>query len=47
MVKGDGTGRDVVLRAISESNVRLSCIRYVTPMPHNGCHSPKRKTSLK
>jgi small subunit ribosomal protein S11 len=43
MVKGAGSGRDAALRAIGKSGVRLSCIRDVTPMPHNGCRPPKKR----
>src|SRR6185295_7148316 len=43
MVKGAGSGRDAALRAIAKSGVRLSCIRDVTPMPHNGCRPPKKR----
>ena len=43
MVKGAGSGRDAALRAIAKSGVRLSCIRDVTLMPHNGCRPPKKR----
>ncbi|KAG2586577.1 hypothetical protein PVAP13_5NG586943, partial [Panicum virgatum] len=43
MVKGAGSGRDAALRAIAKSGVRLSCIRDVTPMQHNGCRPPKKR----
>jgi small subunit ribosomal protein S11 len=42
MVKGAGSRRDTALRAIAKSGVWLSCKRDVTPMPHNGCLSPKK-----
>nr|YP_009557422.1 ribosomal protein S11 [Kewa sp. GY-2019]QBC72149.1 ribosomal protein S11 [Kewa sp. GY-2019] len=43
MIKGPGNGRDAALRAIRRSGIRLSLIRDVTPMPHNGCRPPKRR----
>jgi small subunit ribosomal protein S11 len=43
MVKGAGSERDVALRAIAKSGVRLSCIRDATPMPHNGCCPPTQR----
>nr|YP_010894601.1 ribosomal protein S11 [Dicranostigma lactucoides]YP_010894637.1 ribosomal protein S11 [Dicranostigma lactucoides]WJW71471.1 ribosomal protein S11 [Dicranostigma lactucoides]WJW71508.1 ribosomal protein S11 [Dicranostigma lactucoides] len=43
MIKGPGLGRDAALRAIRRSGIRLSFIRDVTPMPHNGCRPPKRR----
>nr|YP_010035544.1 ribosomal protein S11 [Pouzolzia hirta]QHN53288.1 ribosomal protein S11 [Pouzolzia hirta]QQQ88126.1 ribosomal protein S11 [Pouzolzia hirta] len=43
MIKGPGLGRDAALRVIGRSGIRLSFIRDVTPMPHNGCRSPKKR----
>ena len=43
MIKGPGPGRDAALRAIRRSGILLSFVRDVTPMPHNGCRSPKKR----
>nr|YP_009092714.1 ribosomal protein S11 [Eustrephus latifolius]AIR12547.1 ribosomal protein S11 [Eustrephus latifolius] len=43
LIKGPGRGRDAALRAICRSGIRLSSVRDVTPMPHNGCRPPKRR----
>nr|ASA38140.1 ribosomal protein S11 [Lobelia fenshamii] len=43
LVKGPGLGRDAALRAISQSGIRLTFVRDVTPLPHNGCRPPKRR----
>ena len=43
MIKGPGLGRDAALRAIRRSAILLNFIRDVTPMPHNGCRSPKKR----
>ena len=43
MIKGPGPGRDLALRAIRRSGILLNFIRDVTPMPHNGCRSPKKR----
>nr|YP_008145376.1 ribosomal protein S11 [Glycine tomentella]YP_008145906.1 ribosomal protein S11 [Glycine canescens]YP_008145988.1 ribosomal protein S11 [Glycine dolichocarpa]YP_008146070.1 ribosomal protein S11 [Glycine falcata]YP_008146152.1 ribosomal protein S11 [Glycine syndetika]YP_009649405.1 ribosomal protein S11 [Cullen corylifolium]YP_009771199.1 ribosomal protein S11 [Orbexilum onobrychis]YP_010169821.1 ribosomal protein S11 [Amphicarpaea edgeworthii]YP_010389802.1 ribosomal protein S11 [Amphica len=43
MIKGPGLGRDAALRAIRRSGILLNFIRDVTPMPHNGCRSPKKR----
>lgn len=43
MIKGTGLGRDAALRTIRRSGILLSFIRDVTPMPHNGCRSPKKR----
>nr|AMQ10365.1 ribosomal protein S11 [Sonchus asper] len=43
MIKGPGLGRDAALRAIRRSDILLTFVRDVTPMPHNGCKLPKKK----
>nr|YP_010171457.1 ribosomal protein S11 [Gaultheria griffithiana]YP_010691956.1 ribosomal protein S11 [Gaultheria pyrolifolia]ARO79168.1 ribosomal protein S11 [Gaultheria bryoides]ARO79239.1 ribosomal protein S11 [Gaultheria cardiosepala]ARO79645.1 ribosomal protein S11 [Gaultheria dolichopoda]ARO80252.1 ribosomal protein S11 [Gaultheria marronina]ARO80305.1 ribosomal protein S11 [Gaultheria minuta]ARO80384.1 ribosomal protein S11 [Gaultheria nivea]ARO81147.1 ribosomal protein S11 [Gaultheria trichophylla len=43
MIKGPGRGRDAALRTIYKSGIRLTYIRDVTPMPHNGCRPPKKR----
>nr|YP_010284858.1 ribosomal protein S11 [Silene delavayi]UKQ57089.1 ribosomal protein S11 [Silene delavayi]UKQ57171.1 ribosomal protein S11 [Silene delavayi]UKQ57253.1 ribosomal protein S11 [Silene delavayi] len=43
MIKGPGLGRDAALRAIRRSDILLSFVRDVTPMPHNGCRPPKKR----
>lgn len=42
-VKGPGAGRESALRALSAAGLRVSLIRDVTPIPHNGCRPPKRR----
>ncbi len=42
-VKGPGSGREAAIRAIDGSGIRVSKIKDVTPMPHNGCRPPKRR----
>ncbi|MCL7040689.1 hypothetical protein MKW94_021287 [Papaver nudicaule] len=41
LIKGPGRGRDAVLRAIRRSDIQISVVRDVTPLPHNGCRPPK------
>jgi small subunit ribosomal protein S11 len=43
MVKGPGTGRESALRAVYAAGVRITEIRDVTPIPHNGCRPPKQR----
>jgi small subunit ribosomal protein S11 len=43
MVKGPGAGRESALRAIASAGLKISLIRDVTPIPHNGCRMPKRR----
>ncbi|MBP9111851.1 MAG: 30S ribosomal protein S11 [Polyangiaceae bacterium] len=42
-VKGPGNGRENALRALQSVGFRVSIIRDVTPVPHNGCRPPKRR----
>lgn len=42
-VKGPGAGRETAIRAIANLGVRVSTIKDVTPIPHNGCRPPKRR----
>nr|YP_008964899.1 ribosomal protein S11 [Schwalbea americana]CDJ38661.1 ribosomal protein S11 [Schwalbea americana] len=43
MIKGPGLGRDAALRSIFRSGIRLTIVRDVTPLPHNGCRPPKKR----
>jgi small subunit ribosomal protein S11 len=42
-VKGPGSGRESALRALANSGMKITLIRDVTPVPHNGCRPPKRR----
>lgn len=42
-VRGPGAGRESALRAFQSVGFRISLIRDVTPVPHNGCRPPKRR----
>ena len=42
-VKGPGGGRESALRALQAAGIRVTMIRDVTPVPHNGCRPPKRR----
>lgn len=42
-VKGPGSGREAAIRAIDQAGIKVSVIRDVTPVPHNGCRPPKRR----
>ena len=42
-VKGPGAGRESALRAVANSGLKISLIRDVTPIPHNGCRPPKKR----
>jgi len=43
LVKGPGGGRESALRALQGAGMRITMIRDVTPVPHNGCRPPKRR----
>lgn len=42
-VKGPGPGREPAIRSLQASGLRVSFIRDVTPLPHNGCRPPGRR----
>jgi len=42
-VKGPGAGRESAVRALQTAGFKVSLIRDVTPIPHNGCRPPKRR----
>jgi small subunit ribosomal protein S11 len=42
-VKGAGAGRESALRALQAVGFKVTLIRDVTPIPHNGCRPPKRR----
>jgi len=42
-VNGPGAGRESALRAFQITGMRITLIRDVTPVPHNGCRPPKRR----
>ena len=42
-VKGPGNGRDSAIRSIENSGIKVTAIKDVTPLPHNGCRPPKKR----
>lgn len=44
-IKGPGSGREAALRAIRSSNLAISMIADITPIPHNGPR-PKKKRRI-
>jgi small subunit ribosomal protein S11 len=43
LVSGPGSGRESALRALQKTGVRVTGIRDITPIPHNGCRPPKKR----
>ena len=42
-VNGPGAGRETALRGLQVAGLKVSFIRDITPIPHNGCRPPKRR----
>ncbi|MBI2996256.1 MAG: 30S ribosomal protein S11 [Candidatus Melainabacteria bacterium] len=42
-VSGPGAGRETAIRALQSAGLRVTLLRDVTPIPHNGCRAPKRR----
>lgn len=43
LIKGPGAGREAALRALQASGLKVTMIKDVSPIPHNGCRPPKRR----
>lgn len=43
LVKGPGSGREAAIRSLQATGLRITSIRDVTPVPHNGCRPPKKR----
>ena len=43
LVKGPGVGREAAIRAIGAAGLKVTLIKDVTPIPHNGCRPSKRR----
>ncbi len=43
IVRGPGTGRESAVRAIAQAGIRVTSIKDITPIPHNGCRPTKKR----
>lgn len=43
LVKGPGSGRESAVRAFETAGIRVTSIRDITGVPHNGCRPRKRR----
>ena len=43
-VRGPGSGRESAIRALATAGLQITLIKDVTPIPHNGCRPPKRRS---
>ncbi len=42
-LKGPGTGREMAMRTLAGAGMKITSLRDITPIPHNGCRPPKRR----
>jgi small subunit ribosomal protein S11 len=42
-IKGPGAGRESAIRSLQTSGIEIKSIRDVTPIPHNGCRTRRRR----
>jgi small subunit ribosomal protein S11 len=42
-VTGPGPGREAAIRALQAAGLKITAIRDMTPIPHNGCRPPKKR----
>ena len=42
-VRGPGSGREAAIRGLTNAGLKISLIRDITPIPHNGCRPRKRR----
>lgn len=42
-LKGPGAGREPAIRSVAATGLRVTSMRDITPIPHNGCRPPKRR----
>lgn len=42
-VKGPGSGREMAVRSINNLGIRVTILKDITPLPHNGCRPPKKR----
>lgn len=43
VVTGPGSGRESAIRAIAQAGIKVTSIRDITPIPHNGCRPTKKR----
>ena len=43
-VQGPGSGRDTAVKAVGATEgIRVTFLKDITPLPHNGCRPPKKR----
>ena len=43
-IKGPGPGRESSVRALNSVGLKITSIQDITPVPHNGCRPPKKRS---
>ena len=43
LVQGAGLGRETAIRGLQDAGLRVTLIRDITPLPHNGCRPPAKR----
>lgn len=43
IIKGPGPGRESAIRAVQSQGLKVTTIKDITPVPHNGCRPPKKR----
>jgi small subunit ribosomal protein S11 len=43
VVRGPGAGCEPAVRALASMGLRVTTLKDLTPIPHNGCRPPKRR----
>lgn len=43
VVRGPGAGREPAIRSLAALGLRVTALKDLTPVPHNGCRPPKRR----
>lgn len=43
VVRGPGAGREPAIRSLAALGFRVTSLKDLTPIPHNGCRPPKRR----
>ena len=43
LIKGPGPGRESAIRVLHTLGIKITAISDISPIPHNGCRSPKQR----
>lgn len=43
LVTGQGIGRETAIRAVQTRGLKITSIKDITSVPHNGCRPPKKR----